>query len=237
MKTQKKILYIVSIVILILTVFQFKKFYSNIKTSDKYFIICDPIFSESLSADIKKFINSDLKKKFPQDFTTLLQKKFPIVESVIIKRKNPDFLIIILNSCVPIYKINNTLVITKNEKLLPLTNFLPQVTENLENIDIHELSGDLSDDLKLFIKKLNPEIPQDYNITWKNKNYITLKDKTANLVIVFEHNQIITKKLIKNCRNIFREKLKDLNKANDKQIIADLRFANQIVISLVKGVK
>jgi hypothetical protein len=220
--------YVLCIILFFALVFQIKKIITNIQTSDLYSITCNELFAPNLINQIKDFINSNLQRKKPQEFSDTLKTKFPLINKVIIQRQKPDLLKIIIEAQKPVFLINNKLVFTNNNQIFNSSFFKPEIIDKLEHINTFE---PISDDFKLFLNKLPPNIASQFNVIWKNKNHIILKEKSSNLIIIIKHDLIPTTQHIKLCKKIKSENQNDkIDKDFITDFITDLRFTNQIVV-------
>jgi len=121
--------------------------------------------------------------------------------------------------------INENYLLNENNVFCNKKLFNQEYIKDLNSITLH---GPISSEFISFANNLTKEITQDYNISWKNKNEITLTDKNENITLLINYNHIPSKKLLEACKTIKKEN-ELLKKIKDK-FVADLRFEKQIII-------
>ena len=152
----RKLKYLCIPLIVILSIFQIKKLITNIQTSNLYFINCDPLFSQNLRFQIIDFINEKLKNKTPSEFWKLLKNQFPVIQSITMRKKNPDIISVNINSVKPIYAINKNLIFGQNNNLYPIEYFTQHSTQSLEEINTNEKPD--NNNFLMFINNINKEL-------------------------------------------------------------------------------
>lgn len=240
----KKVLIVFAFLIIF---FKAKNFYSSIQVSKKYFLVLDNILSENLESSISEYINKDLINKKPQELNQKLQEKFPIIKTVIIERTNPDFLFVKIKIHDPLYQINGDKIFSKEGKFFNKNSYndnlvkdlqILKVNENLENPQLlNELKNFVNlSDVKCGIQQKDSKY-QDFTVEWFNKNKILLTSKSdSNFFILIKHDTILDQNIIEICQKLYQEYLQNkstalANKKKLRNIVFDLRFFDQIILS------
>lgn len=208
--------------LILFCLFQINKLITNIQTSENYFIDLNTTLCEDVVNEIKNFISKNLKKKYPTYICKILKENFPIIDFINIERSNSDLLKIKIIEYKPLYKVNSNLIYTKNG-LFPKNYFANNVTNNFDQLFTDEQTGLFLN----FVKEIPRNIVKEFEINWKNKNFILLKCKNEQFTILITSKNTLTENIINVCKKlILYKQLKDEN----RKYVLDLRFSGQLIV-------
>lgn len=196
-------------------------------------------FDEKLSQEIQQQISASLSKHMGEsapEIISSLTAEFPCIAHVKLHiQPNKDALVAV-QAQTPLLRMNDAYVLTQNAQALQAHYFDPQIISNLSQM---QAAPDVLSDaqalleLKNHVKDIEPSIFQDFNLTWRQLNEVVLEDKNNSLVhYVCCAHQLSDKTRIK----IYVDQVTQLmvdrmaNSPSKKQLIADLRFENQLIL-------
>ncbi len=144
-------------------------------------------------------------------------------------------------SVMPLVQINDSYVLTDSDAVLEKDSFASVALEQLPAIDL-VMTGTgfpvLSGVSKKSIRILNQEIFSHYQVTWIDDTQAWLRDmQTESFSIIFNGQALPDSKMLLQSAQIKKE-LEDtglITSRGKKRWVADIRFANQIILSADTG--
>lgn len=207
---------------------------------DNCLFTLDHLFSKSMQADIKDFIDETYKKnRVPSDLLPMIESCFPSIKSIVIDMQNPEFLHFKIQAYEPIFLLNNQFVVCSSGNLFSIDVFSQEYVSSLENIVFQQPLTPVNIDLLTkFYQSCPLEILKDFLIRWVNEYTIWLDEKkTLEWSMLVSSEYILTLQDVSWCRMVreqiinsyCKNKLSKLSKSNIAWVF-DLRFDQQIVV-------
>lgn len=236
MKMLKKIKLFLFLIILVLSFFKIQNFCSNALISDYYSFSFDPILAKDLTNSIAKYSNQNLKNNSPEILFKAIKNEFPVVNSISILRNSYTSIKIKVDAEIPNYKINDDLILTSQFQLLETNCFSQSYIDSLESISVQFDKSNKPLNIELEFIKFISEFPKnlltDFKINYNKKNEIFLTSKEdQQFLILTKYDKIPNSKIVEQCKRIKNEK----NIQSNKKFIADLRFNDQVMVSIIQG--
>ncbi len=234
MKIFKSIRILSIILIFVFCFFKLKNLNSTFFTN-KFFVVYDSLFSQEIISEVKEFINKNFIKKSLKKSSKILLDKFSIIKNVKFQKNHIDFFTITINSEAPLYLINDNFIFSQNGKIFSKYFFKNENIENLEKITLNTEIEKLDNQTKNFLKNIYDELSQEYKISWENHNLVKLKNKNQNFTIITTDQFFPDKNTLEICKKINNEFSQNQNIKGTHEVIMDLRFSKQIVVSIKGG--
>lgn len=220
--------------------FRLQKSDMTIMYPDNCLFTLDHLFSKSMQADIKDFIDKAYKKnRVPSDLLPMIESYFPSIKSIVIDMQNPEFLHFKIQAYEPIFLLNNQFVVCSLGNLFSLDVFSQEYVSSLENIFFQEPLTPVNIDLLVkFYESCPPDVLKNFLIRWVNKHTIWLDEKKAlEWSMLVTSDFILTLQDVSWCRMV-REQIinssctNKLSKVSKHKMgwVFDLRFDQQIVV-------
>lgn len=202
----------------------------------KFSVAYEPIFTVQARNDINRYIEHEqLYKLPPHQLTKALQSAFHVVDSVHSEQRPDGMIILALQATQPFLSINKDYLITADNHVVPSCYYqtaaivlLPKIEISLELQD-----GRLPEHIFSYIKKIDADLIKGSKIAWKHENEIKIDLKDLQIQFVCNEQSVITKQILDYCATIAQE-IKTQS-SSTQSILADVRFADQIIVSKVKG--
>jgi hypothetical protein len=226
---KKKLLITVSFIVLI---------FIGLRSSSALFFsiknhscLTSELLSEKYLLSISQYISGQADKNLsPHVLISQVKKEFPVIKKMVIAFK-PLEVQVILESYEPICSINDMVVLTSHNELLPKNIFSPHALEMIPAVSVaHKSINNITNILPDMLHALPSDFNNSYNLDFVNEHCIRLVDKNnACFVIVLAHEQKNYSLLLKRCE-VIKNNLSSRG-AFDRGIewIADARFAHYIV--------
>ncbi len=234
MKIFKNVKILSIILIAIFCLFKLKKINSLLLTN-KFFIVSDSIFSNEINNQINEFINKNLVQKSLKEASKILMDKFSFINNIKIQKKNLTYSTIIINGDSPLYQINDGYIFSQSGKILSKDFFKNENINSLETITLNSDVKNLNSQTINFIEKIPASLTDEFKIFWENDNSIKLKSKNQNFTIITTNKYFPDNKISEICKKLYQEVLQNPDVKQNTEVITDLRFSNQIVVSLKGG--
>jgi hypothetical protein len=201
----------------------------------RFSMVYDPVFTAQACNDIDQYIEHEkLYKLRPDKLTKALQSAFPIVKSVRSEHRPDGMIMLMVQAAQPFVSIGKDCLITLDNYVVPscyydkaVTVFLPKIESSC---DIQ--NGRLPEPVFSYIKKIDADLIKGSTIVWNHANEIKINVKNLQIQFVCNEQAVITKRLLDYCTTIAQE-LKTQS-SSTQSILADVRFADQIIISKIK---
>ncbi len=128
--------------------------------------------------------------------------------------------------------VNDQFVVTISGIMLEKEQYSPFLFDNLKHINMHELCEiKLPAIIHSWIDRAPFELFKAFDVVWFDENNIELKNKKdSQLVIRCAHTQSVDSLAIDACRDAKQALMND-NWVRHHEVIADVRFDRQIIIS------
>lgn len=196
----------------------------------------EPIFTAQARNDINRYIEQkELYKLPPDQLTKSLKVVFPVVDSVKTEHRPDGKIILLLQAAQPFLSMKGESVITVDNYVVPSYYYdksalalLPKIEFSLELQD-----GRLPEHIFSYMRKIDADLIKGSNIAWNHANEIRISLKDLQIQFVCNEQSVINKRLLDYCTTIAQE-IKTQSSCS-QSILADVRFADQIIVSKVKS--
>jgi hypothetical protein len=228
---------IISIGVCVLLSFSiYKKCNQESQTPRKIVIQADSLLSDQASFSLNTFIQTNTSFIQNSSFDQLLLSQFPYINCYEIEENASGNRICTLQAADPVLSINNIWALTKSGRLAHLADFSCFATQSLPNVIMPNLT--ITEAFITSIQKIAPEFFKSYCVIWINDQEALLYDREQPLFAIrFNADSIPHHAVIKQCtvikndleaRGLFANAS---GKKKPQQLIADIRFKNQIILS------
>lgn len=181
----------------------------------------------SINSTLAQFIGD---KVAAHELIDRLKKQFPVLDKIIISYR-PSAAHVTLYPYQPVCCINDSLVLTAHNELLPRDVFSAGAVADIAEITVAQHS---MTNIPFFVSRLLRELPSDfnqqYNLEFMNEHCVHLVDKREpNFIVALTVAQEKSPMLLAQCESV--KKNLGERKGFDKGVkwIADTRFAHYIV--------
>jgi hypothetical protein len=213
-------------ILFIVVLFGFVKvrtYYQNVKSSDQLNFYFDDNLAEDSIVEIKQFFNEN-KNLTLESLSSKFLETFDYISKLILK--NDEKLNIFIKESRPLININNKFLITQDKKLVSKDKFRARFYENIPYILV---KNEIDSDVLNFINSLPISYFELFNIEIESNSKVWLKDKKNNCLLILTWvNRAHSERLINISKKILKDNLNNLKK--NKNLIADIRFNEQIVL-------
>ena len=164
-----------------------------------------------------------------------LPERFSCIKSIDIQPLPYNAAKLIISAKEPLVAINNKHILTKSGTLLSCGNYDEKTRESLTSIamaeaEMHNITPVMLQALSYCI---DSKLTKSYNIEWLHEHELRLYDKNNKYVaIVCDSASLPNEKQLSQCTELIKEKITQKPNAQWK---ADVRFDDQIIISMDKG--
>jgi hypothetical protein len=196
-------------------------------------------FDKNLSAEMQQEISASLSNKTgmpAHEVISFLTSQFPCISQVGFQIQPSKEALISVNAQIPLVRINEMQVLTQTARLISMHDFDSHLIASLSHIqvmpDVLSDAGALAE-LQRHFKNIEPIILQEFNVTWHKSNEIVLADMRNPLVhYVCSAHQLADHKRIQSYVDQVAQLMLERasSPASKKQLIADVRFENQLVL-------
>lgn len=203
-----------------------KKLYSFVQTNKAYSLRFSPQVSGKFKQEVKQYLKESGAQLSTSNISSSLESQFGPIKTVVAQKSNPAKCHLKINCFNPLVKVRDKFF-AEDGNLYSSDIFnncsVPEVA--IRNLDeVHQ------PEFKSFVNQtLDSQIFEQYSIEWVTKNQIILKHKeNGNFNFLTKHNRLPEEKDVELIENFIGEK-----KGSKGHARADLRFAGQVIISLV----
>ena len=207
-----------------------KKFY----TRPTFFELCHPQSLSYLSCescfDLQNFL-SQQKTSFGNAFycEKAVLQKFPVLKKIMMRYKQGKF---VANVTVarPLVVFNDYYVLTDTDQLVDSSFWDPSVLAKIPHITV-AFDAQLTQENKLFLKKIGYEFKDIYHVEWINESFIKFHDARYPRITVLGSCSSNSNFLLHQVCADLKEEIvkKEISKRKSDWYI-DLRFKNQIIV-------
>ena len=206
----------------------------NVQIVHEQIVLGDDRFSQLLDNAIRAFLDQNKHLVNLTKFD-LLKNNFPMIDHLKIKYTGLNKINVQFASQDLMYRLGSKLVLTKNSDVFLTSDFSHAALRDLPVIYLHNLAespNDIEPEQKLLLQNLSDFVIQDYEIHWHNLNQIYLVDKqNSSFKLLIRSDQIITLQLLAICQKLLVDYLANHKNKKNREIVADLRFNGQIIVS------
>jgi hypothetical protein len=199
-------------------------------------VSCDPLLSESLSSIIQSHVQSAVTEHH-FSLSDTLKKDFSVIKSVCVRQVRPYLVYVSVKAYEPLFLLSKGMVLLENGLLIDKTNFINEGIQHLFSLDIQEQKDSkVSTEALFWLKNISDEIFHKYQIQWLDKTRIILTDmQQSSIRVICDSTTILDTTMLAYCSKVLCEH-EVLNAFKTRgQIVADLRFKDQIVIYSKRG--
>ncbi len=170
-----------------------------------------------------------------------LAEKFPSLKKVSCTKDGAKVVHIQCQSVQPFFCLNDTHVLADADRVLEKECFSPESLSSLPIIEVVAVSQGmpvLSSQAKEGMHHISRELFDRYQMTWIDDTQIWLREKNSpSFSLVFHTNSLPDEKIMSECEKIKKEFESSglISPQGKKRWVADIRFANQIILSADTG--
>lgn len=196
-------------------------------------------FDAALSSAMQQQIAaraSELSGFYPDALICILIEQFPCIWRIGLQLRPNNHAHITISAQIPVLRVNEAEVLTKTARLIDQSDFDSQLISKLSHITIApEVAHDAQQlkELQRTAAHIDPSLFAQYNVMWRNAHEVLLIDHVDNAVqFVCCAYQLEDNGRMKR----YRDQVAQLMEARaesaprKKQLVADLRFENQIIL-------
>jgi hypothetical protein len=203
---------------------------------ERYSVSFDPLLADKICSEIQHAITALTLNNQPAlpILCTELAKRFTCIKTVTAQRCAPNVVHIDVSAVQPALALTPTTIMSDDGVLVSKNCFAPYRVCYLRGMQMQEVpkQGAVSQDLKAYIAELVC-LSKYYNVTWINALEIHLDDKEQPAFsIICNAEMLKNAALFKRCQelkaNLYTQGVSEANLR--KHIVADVRFAKQIVV-------
>lgn len=202
----------------------------------RFSVAYEPVFTAQARNDINRYIEQEKLYKLPSDqLVKSLRNTFPIIDSVRVDHRPDGMIMLQLKADKPFLSMSGDYLITAQNYAVPSCYYDKEVVAFLPKIEcsLGLQDGRLPESIFSYIKKIDADLIKDSKIAWKHANEIKIDVKDLQIQFVCNEQSVINKKILDYCATIAQE-IKTQS-SSTQSILADVRFADQIIISKVKS--
>ncbi len=170
-----------------------------------------------------------------------LAQKFPSLKKVSCTKDGAKIVQIYCQNAQPLFCLNDTHVFTDTDRVIEKECFSPESVSSLPSIAVVAVSQGvpvLSAQAKKSMHTVFHELFDRYQMTWIDDTQVLLREKnSSSFSLVFNTDSLPDKKIIRECEQIKKEFESSglIVPQGKKRWVADMRFANQIILSADTG--
>lgn len=207
--------------------------------SPAYVITIDPVLSDKHAQEITTYIQSTNIVADVEKFFESIQEQFRVVSDVAITYRADGALHIEVYAAPPLCVANNEYVVTRLRAIVTKGCFNESIVQTLPAITVAQvIIGQHYIPLSLHycLTRIDTELLTRYHLSYFDEHHAVLTHQTAQQAILFEGSNPPDERKIAQCEKICLQR--SLNaplstkkkQGNNKKLIADVRFAHQIVL-------
>lgn len=189
--------------------------------------------SERLTAFAQEHEKVSLSSPF---FSVLAKETFPAIESIILKSHIAGEVEAKVKAAKPLAIVNKDFILASNNQLVGRDTFCEQDVNELPAFYVSQTSKDkeqleLSEKSKVFIRKFDRSLLQNYEVQWVNGTLVLMQDhKHPNITMLVDEHTRITPDLHLAYEQVKKKKLCQQAKAGGRSWFVDMRFKNQVIV-------
>jgi len=201
----------------------------------KFSIVYDAILSDKARKDIHQYLKDSKAYAMSSDtFADMLQSSFACVGAISCRYKPNGTAEIIIQADNPCMALEHDRVVTTKNYIVRADYYIPEALLLMPLIKVSLLpdAHRLPDDVFCYIQNIDPLWLAHTTILWDHYNEIHMLFAQHKLELLCSSRMVPDQKLLDDCLAIVHE-MHDI--ASDHTILADVRFADQIIISQIKS--
>ena len=202
----------------------------------KFSVSYDEQLTAQACADIQQYIkDADIHTLPPHQCAQELQAKFACIRSVTCRYKPNGIVEIELKADDPFVLLDDDRLVTVQNALVPVDYYVPASIEKLPTMQIalQDDEHQLPYEVFSYLQQLDATWLKEATIAWRHRNEIHLTLTDPHLQLLCNEQIVPNQQLLDHCIAIAHERAKQTAPAYC--LLADVRFADQIIISSVKG--
>lgn len=215
------------------------KFYYSVSRVNQVTCSFDRVISESLETELRDYV---LKRVtwYGIDLKACTDKclSHSLIKEISLRRSAPDRLNVVIHTHAPLMMINTHLILLANGMFVDRSCVDNNYYQSLYHMNIHGIgtTDHITENLCVWIKRMVPEIFEQYNVTWHDQTKIFLHNKNdSTLTVLCNDHTIPDNALLALCKTLKDDVQTHMNKKRELTWIADIRFKNHIVLYSMKG--
>ena len=194
--------------------------------------------TDSLWESIKQVAQgSGLVSCKPSHLTEILKDAFSVVFAAEVHRIKSGMFVIGLKTDMPLFRVNNSLVITENFMVVKSDYYSSSFLEKIPSVTIAQssLTPSISQECKSFLLGLSEKFLARYNVSWHDATTIICTSKTDERIsLIASAETFLTDTLLERCDQVCGT-LNESQKNKKLRWCFDLRFKDQIVLFAERG--
>lgn len=201
----------------------------------KFSVIYDANLSDKARKDMHQYLKVSKAYAMPSDtFADMLQSSFTCIGAISCRYKPNGTVEIIIQADKPCMALEHDRVVTTKNYIVPADYYIPEVLAAMPLIKVFLLpdAHRLPNDVFCYIRNINTLWLAHSTISWKHYNEIHMVFAQHKLQLLCSNRKVPDQKLLDDCLAIVH-KTHDMSSEHD--MLADVRFADQIIISQVKN--
>ncbi len=229
--------------ILLLSIVVVKRLHTFTFAVERYSLLIDKHFSESMHASIVAFLHErdDVKIMKPSDMFTCLRQQFPSIKSIAVDYNASKVLDITIKAAQPVLGLNDQNVLTENGCIVERHLFEKNYIASLNTVNVGDKAlaeKQLSESFQEYVRCLPVHFFDQYKVSWLSEREVWLQDKNQKKFSLLCSAEVIPNKQMMDYADHIKESLMQRGafaQQGTRKWIADMRFANQIVVFSGKG--
>ncbi len=199
-----------------------------------YVITCDSSFSSTVDNAIHILVGDRINSS-GRFIYKILKEEFPFVESLQLRKVGLNKVHVQVGAPDLAWQVGDNFVLTNKGEAYLSSCFDAGLIQQLPKINLMtrvEFSTDISSELRQFLLELPESIREEYELAWSSPNNIMLVNrKNSKQQIVVRFDQLLTIQILQTCQQLFLKYDQQAKKPCQGIIKADIRFADQVVLS------
>ena len=202
----------------------------------KFSVSYDELLTVQAITDIQQYLkDTDIHKLAPHQCAHELQAKFACIQSVTCRYKPNGTVEIVLKACDPFVRLEDDRLVTVQNAIVPVDYYIPASVEQLPILQIvlQDDEYQLPYEVFTYLQQLDVAWLKGATVAWKHRNEIHLALTDPLLQLLCNEQVVPSQELLDHCIAIAHEKAKQTAPAY--RMLADVRYADQIIVSKIKG--
>ncbi len=202
----------------------------------KFSVSYDALLTVQATTDIQRYLkDTDIHRLPPHQCAQELQTKFACIQSVTCRYKPNGTVEIGLKAYAPFVRLDDDRLVTVQNAIVPVDYYIPESVEQLPTVQIvlQDDEYQLPCEVFSYLQQLDTAWLKGATIAWRHRNEIHLALTDPNLQLLCNEQVVPNQQLLDHCIAIAHEKAKQTAPAH--RMLADVRFADQIIVSNIKG--
>ncbi len=202
----------------------------------RFSVTYDELLTVQATTDIQQYLkDTDIYRLSAHQCAHELQTKFACIRSITCRYKPNGTVEIGLEACDPFVRLDDDRLVTVQNAIVPVDYYIPEAVEQLPTVQI-TLQDDehrLPYEVFSYLQQLDAAWLKGATVSWRHRNEIHLALTDPHLQLLCNEQVVPNQELLDHCIAIAHEKAKQAAPAH--RMLADVRFADQIIVSNIKG--